>query len=542
MTLLIASLGSTYGIPYSKPTLLLAFPAASKPLPALHFREWLCFFWHTVDIGFLQLVLIFGSNRQAYMRRWVLTFLSAFFLLAARSQNKGPDSLNRLLASAKEDTNKVQVLLRLSEHYEQSRPDTALMYARQALKLTRALSFRSGEAKGLSTLAQGYLYINNRPKALENHLKALKIYEELQDESGIALSQHNIGLAYLDQGENELARSYLYKSKAINEKQHNEPRLMDNLLILGGCFEQINQFDSALYYINKAYGLALKLQDQGEIGMIARILGDTHAKMGQPSLAMEYYRLSLPLHRSAENNFGISNSMLGMAKLFRAAGQTDSALYYARLSLTAARKGGFPQPVLNASSFLTDYFKSIHQLDSAFAYQQIAVDIKDTVFSQEKIKSLQQLTANEEERQHELALQKQEEARERNVKLQVFAIALVIPLFFLVFVFLSRRNIHIKTIELLGRISLLLLFEFIALFIHPFAARWTHHSPVLMLLILVAVGAVLVPLHKKVEHWIEARALKKHLIPPEEVEKATMALAAEEMPLEEKKRSKDAAV
>lgn len=476
------------------------------------------------------------------MRRWGLTFLSVFFLLAARSQTNGPDSLHRLLASAKEDTNKVQLLLRLSEHYEQSRPDTALMYARQALKLTRALSYRKGEAMGLSTLAQGYLFINNRPKALENHLKALKIYEQLNDESGIALSQANIGLAYLDQGENELARSYLHKSKAINEKQHNQPRLMDNLLLLGGGFAQVNEFDSALYYTNKAYGLALKLQDQEKMGVIARILGDTHAKMGQSSLALEYYRLSLPLHRAAGNDFGTSNSTLGMAKLFRAAGQSDSALYYARLSLAAARQGGFPKPVLNASSFLTDYFQSIHRLDSAFVYQQIATAIKDTLFSEEKIKNLQQLTYNEKERQHELEVQRAEEAQERNVKLQVFAIALVIPLFFLVFVFLSRRNIHIKTIELLGRISLLLLFEFIALFIHPFAAKWTHHSPILMLLILVAVGAVLVPLHKKVEHWIEARALKKHLIPPEEVEKATMAVAAEDLPLAKEKRSKDAAV
>jgi tetratricopeptide (TPR) repeat protein len=476
------------------------------------------------------------------MRRWGLIFLSAFFLLTARSQIHRTDSLLHVLATAKGDTNKVHLLLTLSEEYQHSHPDSALLYARQALKLTRALSYRKGEAKGLNILALGYLFANNRPKAFENHLKALKIYEELNDESGIAFSQHNIGLAYLDQGEYQLALNYLHRSKAINERQHNEPYLLDNLLILGGVFEQLSRFDSTLYYVNKAYGLALKLNDREKMGMVARILGATHAKMGQHALAMEFYRLSLPLHRAAGNDFGISNSTMGMAKLFGAAGQTDSALYYARLSLAAARKGGFPQLVLNASTFLTDYFHSIRQIDSAFVYQQIAVNIKDTLNSQDKIKTLQQLTYSEQERQHELEQQRAEEARQRTVKLQVFAIALIIPLFFLLFVFLSRRNIHLKTIELLGRISLLLLFEFIALFIHPFAARWTHHSPVLMLLILVAVGAILVPLHKRAEHWIEARALKKHLIPANEVEKATMTVAAEDLPLAKENRSKDAAV
>jgi hypothetical protein len=101
------------------------------------------------------------------MRRLFITTLYALFFLTARSQNNGTDSLLRLLAATKQDTNKVHVLLALSTEYKDSRPDTALLYAQQALRLSQKINFKSGEAQSLSSLALSYLYVNNRPKALE---------------------------------------------------------------------------------------------------------------------------------------------------------------------------------------------------------------------------------------------------------------------------------------------------------------------------------------------------------------------------------------
>ena len=57
----------------------------------------------------------------------------------------------------------------------------------------------------------------------------------------------------------------------------------------------------------------------------------------------------------------------------------------------------------------------------------------------------------------------------------------------------------------MGLLGLLLMFQFIALLIHPYIEEWTHHTPVFMLLILVAVASLLVPLHHKLEYWVKAR-------------------------------------
>ena len=53
-------------------------------------------------------------------------------------------------------------------------------------------------------------------------------------------------------------------------------------------------------------------------------------------------------------------------------------------------------------------------------------------------------------------------------------------------------------------------FEFINLLIHPYLARLTNDSPPLMLLILIGIGALLVPLHHKLEHWIAHALTEKN--------------------------------
>jgi amino acid transporter len=59
-------------------------------------------------------------------------------------------------------------------------------------------------------------------------------------------------------------------------------------------------------------------------------------------------------------------------------------------------------------------------------------------------------------------------------------------------------------------VGLLLVFEFINLFIHPYLGRITDHSPIWMLLILVCLAALLVPLHHRLENWITHRLAEKN--------------------------------
>ena len=59
-------------------------------------------------------------------------------------------------------------------------------------------------------------------------------------------------------------------------------------------------------------------------------------------------------------------------------------------------------------------------------------------------------------------------------------------------------------------LGLLAVFEFINLFIHPYLAHVTNDSPVLMLCVLIAIGALLIPLHHKLKKWITKIMVEKN--------------------------------
>jgi ABC-type transport system involved in cytochrome c biogenesis permease subunit len=87
-------------------------------------------------------------------------------------------------------------------------------------------------------------------------------------------------------------------------------------------------------------------------------------------------------------------------------------------------------------------------------------------------------------------------------QLQMLLIGIFIPGLFLLTVLLSRVEIHTRVIRLLGVLSLLFLFEYLTLLLHPTVARLTQHTPVYEILIFVVIAAILIPAHHRLEHWL----------------------------------------
>ncbi|HQW24173.1 MAG TPA: hypothetical protein PLI47_12785, partial [Bacteroidia bacterium] len=76
---------------------------------------------------------------------------------------------------------------------------------------------------------------------------------------------------------------------------------------------------------------------------------------------------------------------------------------------------------------------------------------------------------------------------------------------------LSRSvMVNENIISFMGILGLLMVFEFINLLLHPFLEKVTNHSPVLMLLSLVAIASLLIPLHHRLEKFIKVRMTEKN--------------------------------
>jgi tetratricopeptide (TPR) repeat protein len=397
----------------------------------------------------------------------------------------------------------------LARIYLYSKPDTTLLLNMQGLFLSKQIGFLSGEILCLEGTADAHDNLGNYPKALENYFDALKIYETMRNENGIRRITGAIGTIYAEQGEYRHALEYAFKATEMARKLNNKRAMSVQLLNLGDDYNHLELFDSANIYTRQSLELARHANDTDMIGVALNNLAEIKSNMGQNELAMEYYRHAVPFLQTAQDDDVQCDTYLGLAKLFRNAGLSDSCLYYAGSSFAIAKNDGFTKRMYDASIFLTDYYKMNQKIDSAFAYQQIAMATKDSLFSQEKVKQVENLTFQERLRQQEIAEEKQRAEEERRTNLQLIGITAFIITFILFFLLIIRRKTKPRTIEFFGVVALLLVFEFIALFIHPYLEKWTHHTPVYMLLILVGIASILVPVHHRLERFIKEKLAHK---------------------------------
>ena len=445
------------------------------------------------------------------MKKIILVVLVFMNTTYGNGQTHEIDSLKQLLQDAKTDTGRVLLLANLGFFYSFSQPDTAMLMSMQALEISRNIGFKKGEAKCLNSIGNVYTALGNYPKAMEFLLQALKINEKINNSYDKFSNIHNIGNLYYLQGDYRQSLDYCLQAKAFAEQTNDVSRLLLTFLVIGRDYFDLKILDSAMLFAQQANALANKAYVPRTIGGSLALMGNIHFVNGENVLALEYFRLGVPYFEKGDNKPGLSGAFLGMGKVFAKTGKTDSALFYSRKAITVLGKNGFQKQVHDVAIFLSSFYKENGNKDSTIFYMELAKTVNDSLFSQQKQQQFQSIAFDEKLRQLDIAVVESKAKEERKNNLQYAAIAVALITFIILFLLLSR-SIVVKTkfIEFFGVLGLLAVFEFINLFIHPYLSHATNDSPVLMLLVLIGIGALLVPLHHRLEKWITKIMVEKN--------------------------------
>lgn len=441
--------------------------------------------------------------------RLLYHFLISLICISPLSaQTPVADSLNKQLQTEKIDSNKVRLMWQYADEINNSDPEKSILISQQAVYLAKSIKYTEGLSRSLGVLANGFINIGNYPLALDYNLQKLKIEEKRNNPRNMGSVLGNIGIVYVMEQEYEKALIYYRKADSVITLYNVQDLVYQNKLNMGDAFDKLNKLDSAFHYYDLSLQKAKSLDNNYFIGISRIGLGHYFRKKQNFDSSASNYRTAISYVTEANDDFLLCETTLGFAKLFRQHNQPDSAKYYASLSSNTSKRGNFLSNELEAAEFLKDYYREQKNIDSAFAYYSIVQSLNDSINSKTKVRDLQILSINEQIRQLQIAEDKRLAAKERSQQLQMLFIALFIPGFFIFTLLLSQVRIPIRVIKILGVLSLLIFFEFLTLLLHPTVKEITHHTPVLEMLIFVAIASILIPLHHKVEHWLIEKLLQ----------------------------------
>ncbi len=263
-------------------------------------------------------------------------------------------------------------------------------------------------------------------------------------------------------------------------------------------------------YAQKDYELSIRNKYFSFFSYTLSNLGEIHSKLGKPVLAITYYDMAIEEGTKINSAKMLNWAYTSKAQYFHERNKPDSAVIYARKAVASVENSAFTNYSIRPAKLLLDIYENTNS-DSAVKYFKIYEAISDSVYSTKIIQQTGLLTFENEIRQQELATDELRAEKERKLNLQYALLSIGIITFVVLFLLLSRRIItNTKLIRFLGILALLIVFEFLNLFLHPYLERITHHKPVYMLLGMVCIAALLIPVHHRLEKWAINRLVEKN--------------------------------
>ncbi|WP_426431062.1 tetratricopeptide repeat-containing sensor histidine kinase [Winogradskyella sp. HB-48] len=243
------------------------------------------------------------------------------------------DSL--LIASA---SNNIGVCKRQLGEYED-----ALTNYLKALDIYNALNEKSKEATVTNNIGMVYSYLGVNDKAIEYHLKAKDVFEELDNKKGISEVYNNIAIIYANDGDLQKALDYFKYSLAIEKELDDKKGIAESVNNVGAVFYYLQEIDSALVYFKKSASL------EKQIGNYAGV-GASYNNMAQVL---------------------IENNRAKEAKIY-----IDSAYYYATKYKVAV-------DVEMALQNYSQYYEAIDNNDKALSYYKEFSKVRDSILNLE---------------------------------------------------------------------------------------------------------------------------------------------------------------
>ncbi|MEN8148502.1 MAG: sigma 54-interacting transcriptional regulator [Planctomycetota bacterium] len=196
-------------------------------------------------------------------------------------------------------------LLRLLGAVEKQRGEyeAAILAVREGLRLARG-EHTAETASLLNLLGNVHMLLGDRRKALNLHLRSLRISESIDFEAGAASSLLNLGTLMNAWGELDRALGYFARSLRIAEGLVNLPMIALIYNNMGNIHAERGDVRRAEYYHRRSLGLRRRIGDPFAIAMSFGNIGSMHRLRGHWGLAVAYYERAIRHFERIGNAYG----------------------------------------------------------------------------------------------------------------------------------------------------------------------------------------------------------------------------------------------
>jgi hypothetical protein len=263
--------------------------------------------------------------------------------------------------------------------------------------------------------------------------------------------------------------------------------------------------------LNAEYELSRKMKNTYFEADALGGLANFYRKTGNTILADANYKAAIVVADSSQNVYYKFTYEIWYASFLLEQKKQEDATREAEMGFEGSRKEKYNALTQQAAVLLENIYDKKNNIDSAYYYARIETAMRDSINNREKINKIQSMAFAQHLHTIEEDTRKAEEEKQQRQNIQYAIIALgILTGIIAILLLINSIIIPERIIQLLGVVSLLLVFEFLNLLLHPYMGKLTHETPILMLLGSVLLAALLIPMHHRLEKWATHRLVEKN--------------------------------
>ncbi len=299
-------------------------------------------------------------------------------------------------------------------------------------------------------LAYGALGITD--SAMICYQEAIKLEEESNNKLGVARGLQNMGNLYANLNENSQAADYYLRATKLYEEVENYVGAMDAEQNRGVMLNRMGEYDEAIRLYTD---LEKKAKAHGMERMFASVynnLGYSYSKKGDSAKSLEVLLKSLAIKEANKDTVGMIVTYNSLAAINERMGRYAEGENYARLALTYLERTVNLQVRSEVLQNLTVFAIHADRSKEAISYLKEQNELRDSIFTKEKMAAIHELNLKyeTEKKEQELQLAQQTIKTHRQYHLFLLTISLI-TVALLVMFHVFRRKQRLTQQELLRK-------------------------------------------------------------------------------------------
>lgn len=259
-----------------------------------------------------------------------------------------------------------------------------------ALGQAKQLKDKEAEADIYSQLALVNYFLGNFDKRLTYDLKAVKIYETLNNKVKVGATYAGLGFAMKTR---DIDKAKFYMQKGIYELEKAEDYVTLNAVYdnYGIVQEFAGNIDSAIYYYNKALELKRDQNDSIGIPFALTHLSGVYVQRKEFTKAKEFLDESYNIRKKRNDTYGISESLVYYAEFYYAQEKYQEAVNWFTECYNKAIANKYIHLAQYAAEYAAICYGKLNNYEQALNYQKSQVILKDSLLNEKTNNTIAEL-------------------------------------------------------------------------------------------------------------------------------------------------------